>query len=351
MSLWEEFSNINVQEHERLHPELFAYVKGEMEKPEKQFLLIGDTNHYNGSLRKFLKSPALVALFNHAVIPHVCIEYPRELAPPAILSTTREKVAEHGEIPEAKFWNELLARAWDWHKISPKGAASHPLHHLHNRLKEFGDRMGQGSLRQKIALKLAGAVSNLDTYGYKNSWEHGLLGFTYANLRVTAADSLQWQEPIFPGLGERLFLGDREVAAYIKGQAGQAKTVVIYGSAHFRYHGTMGANLKRDNSLQVDVYSSRDSYTNPEKNYPHYADFIPERVYLLKERALEKPNPYFYRRAANLNDDLSQRRKSRIDKCFGAAADPGERAALVAKITKLPHIDSEYFNYVPPQSP
>jgi hypothetical protein len=349
MTLQESFDNINTQDYKSRHPALFAYVREQMAAPHKQYLLIGDTGHLDPALREFLKSPVLAALFNHAALPHICVEMPREIASPERLAAYRAR-QEAGEIPsdnDRTFWREFQTDLWRW-------AGNYDVQHYTRELQQLRATIAhiQKMVRQRT-IAPAGAqirfkcLEDRSIEKTQSFYESSLLGFSQAGLRVTAADSWQWIPFLVPSCGERTFLGDREVAAYIDRQAQNEKTAIIYGSSHFWYEGTLASRLGHDKSVHIDFYASRDSYKNALEKYKCHADFMPDRVYLLKEGILEAPDPALYRITSARTDDPDQKLKDNVAQRFGPDAGPAAKAAAIAKIVKLPHIDPQYFNYVP----
>lgn len=309
--LWQEFNNIDVRDYEALYPELFAYVREQMAGLDKQFLLIGDTNHHDTGLRRFLESPALAALFKAAAIPHVCTERPREIVPPERVALYREAVKINPQGAERLFWAGVRVDLRHWRKQYHIDGISDP---LLGRVKGF--------------------------YGPQ------MLGFTHAGLRMSAVDSIQWRETQIPGAAERAFLGDREVAAYIKAQVRNEKTAIIYGMGHFLYEHGMASRLGRENCLHIDFYADRESYeANSYRRI--YRDMMPDRVCFLKERALKEPDPRYYCTVTDILDDMAQAWKLAVILRYGEGADSAVKARVQSRIKVIPGMDRKWFDFVP----
>ncbi len=337
MGIKEEFNNIDVAGFAREHPALFAYVREQMARPGKQFLLIGDTNHKNENLQPFLSSPALAALFNHAALAHVCIEAPRESMTPQLLAAY--KAHKDRTDAEDSFW-----QAFD--SLYIEDALRHDIRPDAGRQRGWLEYLERSGLSPAESADILDQISRERIRGFKNVWNSPSLGFIHAGLQITAADSSQWKENSIPGTGERFFLGDREVADYIKSQVSNEKAAIIYGAAHFRYDGMMKSRLGLEACVHIDIFPDRES-CRPNHDDPLYADILPDMVYIISERALEKPDPARYRAAAARTGDDYQVMKDRVARIYGTDADPAEKAKALAKIEKLPSVDPQYFNYVP----
>ena len=354
MALWEEFNNIDVRDYQALHPELFAYVKEAMAGPGKQYLLIGDTAHSNDDIKKFKNSPTLAALFRYAAVPHVCLETDREGMSPARLGAYREKLdaVRNGLLPEealekaeAGFWKDLDL---NWRRMAERYDKYNAVsRQIRKNTEMFASLVRRGRITPEKGARILQQLED----SYPDSTRRYLgartLGFTHAGLRVTAADSWQWQDPPLRNLGERIFLGDREVANYIGAQAHGEKTAVIYGAAHFQYDGALGARLGRDQCVHIDIYAGRDEYLRQFSKGKSYTDFMPDRIYLLRERVLEKPNAALYRAAKYRTRDEAQDYKDGVARTFGPNARPARKEAAIARIKKLPEMDAGWFNYIP----
>ncbi len=296
MSPWKRFESINVRDYEARHPTLFSYVKEQMNRPDKQFLLIGDIHHHHHRIQSFLSSPDLAALFKHAAIPHVCLEMEREFIRPYQQAEYRAQLEayKNGDITETEM--------------------------------------------RQLEIKLWSGIPH-------NSQ---MIGFTHANIEVTAADSLQWRTNtgFVPDTATRAFLGDREVSAYIKKQSQDKKTAVIYGAGHFRYDDTLSTRLGLENCVYIEIFASKEEYLLHFREGGFYTDTLPDQVYFLAETKLEKPDPALYHIGERNNDD-GQRFRQNIIKNFSMNADPHKKEAATAKIKKWKHIDPDYFHYRP----
>ncbi len=314
MSLVEEFNNIDVRDYEARHPALFAYVKEQMAQPGKQFLLMGDTNHDDGVVREFISGPGMAALFRKADIKHVNLEFYRELAPPETTAAYKVKMNDP-EAADKAYWTSFT----------------------NNLKKEWVKRILGTASEDEISMHT------------KPIWRSRSFGYMQAGLNVINAASLQWDDEVIEGvtLAERVFLGDRETAAYIKNCVNDQKAAVIYGAGHFQYEDTLASHLDKKRCVHVDVYRNRQNYIHLLRAGLSYADLLPDRVFLIEENILESPDPGLYKIAKDKMDDRFQRRKEGIARLYGSHANPGEKAAAIARIAKIPGIDSQYFNYIP----
>lgn len=329
------------------HPELFEAVQIGMS--DKTFLKLGDSWHQDKKLQNFLSSPDLAALFNHAAIGQVAIEFARQGADSHITTRLGEKSRRHaiGNLgrefwlrERRGFWNTVLETRKAWN-------ARHNIRGLEQAIKELSN--GKSELRRHL--------------------DRQFTGFGAAGLKVHACDNFQWMRPLVPGNAERLFLGDREIADKIKSITPENnKSAIIYGAAHFRYIGTMGDKLPPEDSLHIDLYSSRRAYEKIRRHFTTRADLMPDYVYLLKERSLESPDPELYGIAPEPSDDADacidtvlrryadkvsrpyedvfQRQKMQVvlDYSFSPPMDD-ERE--IKGITRLPTTDKKYFTLMP----
>lgn len=295
------FNSLDVAGHAAAHPDLFAYVKEAMAQPDKQYLLIGDTSHSNETLHAFLHSPALAALFNYAAVPHVAWEEKRERIPQERLDAFREKCNQY--------------------------------------------RQGLLSPAQLNDARISFFAGGLETGRY--FWDKNMLGFTQAGLRMTPADSSQWHDEGSPGVAERLFLGDREVAHYIADHAHGEKTGIVYGATHFAYVDTLGSRLGRDKCVHVDIYADRASYEKFSAKYDTHADFIPHKVYILDERRLEDADIALYR-STDKDDDPMQQARDEVAYLYGSTPQTlTQMMAVHDNLVPQPGFDPQWFTYVP----
>ena len=149
------------------------------------------------------------------------------------------------------------------------------------------------------------------------------------------------------GLAHRIFLGDREVAHYIAEQSRGQKTGVVYGASHFYYQGAMASRLGRDKCIHVDIFADRDHYRQTMMNDEMFTDYMPDRVYLVKERKLEMPDERLYRLAKTRDKDPRQLVKQVIVRTFGQHANPVTKAKAIEKIEVAGNMDPAWFNYEP----
>ena len=350
MAIWEEFNNIDTRDYATQHPALFAYVKEAMAAPGKQYLLIGDSNHGDDELKKFKSSPALAALFKQAAVAHVCVEVPRELAPPARMGAYRAQLGSASETldkTEAAFWRDFEFAWRDWAARYGKDGDGDVLRQLNRNIGIITDMVKRKRISAEEGQRKLDRLDNEAIAFNRSYWGPRLLGFVHAGLRVTAADSWQWKSALVHGDGERIFLGDREVAGYIDSQARGQKTAVIYGAGHFQYDGTLAARLGREKCVHIDIYADRSEYQRRLGVAKTYADILPDKVYLLKEQALEDPDPALYRAARKRTDDMAQRDKDDVVRRYGPDARPAAKTAAVARLVKVPGTDPQYFDYVP----
>lgn len=315
MALWQEFNNIDARDYAAQHPRLFEYVREQMTLPGKQFLLIGDPDHYNEKIQTFLNSPTLAALLKYATIPHTCIERPREIVSPERLEVYKQRSCSPLEL-----WHELKADFEHWSVRNQVGEDAESVRALaSNEINELASFMAPR-----------------------------LLGFASAGLRMTAADSLQWKRGLVPGLGERLFLGDREVASYIKQQAHGEKTAVIYGASHFRYDGSIRDRLGRENCVCIEISDDMDSCVDNLSDQNVVADMKPDMIYLLKEKKLVAPDDALYGMNSFMpGDSFHQRSKRAVTQAFGPQAGAQAKSDALGQITRLPGFDPKWFTYVP----
>ena len=303
-SYLDEFNNLDVAGYAALHPALFAYVKNAMAQPGKQFLLVGDTDHDSESLDHFIRGPGLAALFNYAAIPHVAREMPREMFPLEQIAAFREKCGQYSQgLITAQERDEAQERF-------------------------FADNAPDSPLTKRA-----------------------ILGMTKAGLRVTPADSAQWYDNASLN-AERLFLGDREVAHYIRGMAGADKTAVVYGSGHFYYTDTMGSRFGRDKCVHVDIFPDRATYERHHKPQdrkfnPLHVDLMPDKVYILDERSLEDPDPAVFFSAPDKEDDRAQDWRDEVNYMYGP--NPPMLAGLMTAeyLRPMRGMDPQWLTYVP----
>jgi hypothetical protein len=275
-------------------------VKEAMAEPGRQFLLVGDTWHKDDDLEKFLRSPALAALFNYAAIPHVAWEVAREDVPQERLDAFREAC---GLYRQGRLNDDQLA----------------------------------GARREFFANGLEDQRKYID---------RSLTGFMQAGLRTTPADSLQWRDGT-PDNAERVFLGDREVSSYIGARARGEKTAVVYGAAHFYYNDSMGTRFGRDRCVHLDIYPSRAVYENFRTRHRMYVDHMPDKVYLVAERALENPDPSIYFSACERENDEAQEWRDDIARIYGENAEVWTKAnALMNRVRQMPGMQ-EWFDFIP----
>jgi hypothetical protein len=314
MSLAGEFNHIDVRDYEARHPALFAYVKEQMAQPGKQFLLVGDTNHTNEAVKTFLGSSGMAALCKYANIHHVAVELHREFAPSETMAAYVERLNDQ-ESADFAFWESFkknLRKKW---------------------MKKLFPEMDEGKVLENC----------------KTIWRDRTFGYMHAGLNVINAASLQWDTTTIDGitLAERVFLGDRETAAYIKSRVNNQKAAIIYGANHFLYEEALSSHLDRKKCIHIDVYSNRLAYIDSFKDGFSYADFLPDRVFLIEENILEPPDLALYRIAKDKRWDGVQMYKKGIARLYGSHADPSEKDAAIGRITKIPGIDPQYFNYTP----
>ena len=286
--LWREFNNINVRDYQILHPALFSYVKEAMATPGKQYLLIGDTNHSDIQTRQFLNSPALVALFNHAAIPHVAIEVPREIAPPERIAefSAQSQRPETADKAEEKFWKDVWTDVKKFAGQYEIARYSDMLRGLNGEIGSIKEAMSRGRMIPALGQDEIARLENEATDLNKQYWDTRLSGFASAGLHVTAADSWQWMPFLVPGSAERVWLGDREVAAYIAKQAQGDKTAILYGTGHFQYDGGLATHIGRENSVYIDIYADREAYRcnalfHTGRQIFSHRSIHPSRIYLL----------------------------------------------------------------------
>jgi len=176
-------------------------------------------------------------------------------------------------------------------------------------------------------------------------------GFGAAGLKVHACDNFQWMSPLVPGRGERLFLGDKEIADKISSLAPEnGKTAIIYGASHFRYAGTMADELDPEESLHIDFYSSRRAYGNIRRHFTTFADQLPDYVYLVEERSLEAPDPELYGYSgapvetpdSRSQDDPFQRLKFEVNSKYTKASSD-DQTLKDSGIIALPTTPRHYF--------
>lgn len=271
------------------HPLLFAYVREGMKSGKKKFLLLGDNGHNDSGLQEFLNSPALAALVRQSEISTVCLEMPREEATVERMELYRDALQE--------------------------GSSE-------SVIKSAGDALWKSIKETRRDYFRAAGIDDEVTDKYMNYWHPRLAGFMAAGLRTVAVDSWKWAPEFLSATEEaeyeRVFLGDREVAGYIKQQAGQGKTAVIYGAHHLKYEGTLRAHLAPESSIHIDIFSDRKTYVEKHEAWKTNADFLPDRVYLISEKALEHPDPALYRFTENRLDDRMQKHKEKIAQSVGA---------------------------------
>lgn len=332
MALWEEFNNIDVRDYESRHPALFAYVKEQMARPGKQYLLVGDTNHMSAPLIEFLNSPAFAALLKHAGIENVCIEKYREEIPPRNFEEYKQALED-----------------WRAGNIRDKDLTRAGNHFL-------SDGTYKNFLQRPLTKKIWQALwpvqdSALTTIAVNKFLKGGMtLGLTHAGFNVAAVDSKQWGM-VDGKVDVRLFLGDREVADRIREQAHDNRTAVIYGAAHYARHDSIQGYLDPERTVRIDVYESKESYLADVRLIPtlHKDEVMPDRIYFVEDDLLAEPNPARHLwQDDESNPDAQNRQK--IINSFGAAADPEAKAAALTTFEQRPYIDKDYFTYKPPKN-
>jgi hypothetical protein len=214
------------------------------------------------------------------------------------------------------------------------------------------------AFREKCALYHEGLMTIGELHGERSrifdegpgnapNMKRTLLGFSQAGLRATAADSRQWLEGT-PGQAERLFLGDREVAHYIRGRAGADRTAVVYGAGHFYYNDTMASRLGRGQCVHVDIYPDRATYEKLRSRYPTHVDMAPDKVYILDEKRLEDADMALYRSAPERDGDKIQQLRDEVAYLFGPDAPIMARASCIGEcLHPLPGTDPQWFDYIP----
>lgn len=318
MQNWTEYTHAaNPARNNTAHPGLKALLQGEM--PGLRYLKIGDTWHRDTALQDFLASPDFAGVMAIAGIRSVGLELARQLFTPdmaretesrAQLLRTRQIDPQTYEHYRQKIWQDFENARSGW-------ARNYPVRGL--------EQIGQAR---------------------KDHWDKQIFGFNATGMTVHGIDNFQWMRDLIPGAAERLYLGDREVADHTIAQTFPRKTAIIYGADHFRYFGTMGEFLKPDNSLHIDIYSSRRAYERIRKHFSAYSDMMPDYVYLLDEKSVERPDPALYRRLDDPQADIYQRYKQQAIDQFKNAATT-DRALAAAGITKLESTRQSYFRISP----
>ncbi len=348
--LWEEFNNLSLPECAARHPALFAYVKKEMAAPEKQFLFVGDTQHSSEENHKFLFSPELAGLCRYVGIPHVAIEMRREMLPRNDLESYCRQfnalTAQERQAGEQSLLKDFKAHLREWAGGYELNIYSAHLRDWQESIENVRAQVRNGLRRPADAERLFKQWDEEYESGEQAGWARRVFGFIHAGLRVTPADSWQWWPSIVPTDGERFYLGDREVADYIGQKAQGEKTLITYGAGHMWHRGGLCDRLGREKCVYIDIHQDRDAYDQI-KHYGCRADVMPDRVYLLKERALEAPDPALYQAPENLAHNQLQDWEDEVLQKYGAAVEPAAKEAAVSKIAKLPGFDPKYFTYTP----
>ena len=299
------------------HSGLGMLLRSEM--PGLRYLKIGDTWHRDTALQEFLSGADLAGILANAGIRSVGIELARQLLTPSMARQT-----------------EAQARMLRTRQIDPQTYDRH-------RRKLWQDFE---TARQDWARRLP--IRGLDQIGQNrlDHWDKQIHGFNAAGLTVHGIDNFQWMRDLIPGPAERLYLGDREVTDHAIAQTFPRKTAIIYGADHFRYHGTMGEFFKPDDSLHIDIYSSRRAYERIRKHFSAHSDMIPDYVYLLDEQSVERPDPDLYRRVDDPQADMYQRYKQQALNDYTNAA-TSDHPLADAGITKLDSTRRSYFRISP----
>ncbi len=216
-----------------------------------QYVLIGDTHHYNKDLAEWRDGGVYIPALQNAGIKHLVLELPYELEP------ALEQFFADSQASTDYLANEFL-------KLCPT----------------------MGNKVIKIAELCASARK---------------AGIVVHALDAQITQNLDQKSPRF--FFERL-AHDSKLARKIKDKVGHEKTAILYGNTHFGYESTLVDQLGANNCRMIDVFSSlKDFYECQTKH--RNAKYVSPYAYIIEEATVIATSGNYHRSVSPNKDEAN----------------------------------------------